>query len=549
MDQFKNLINGLSLLQRASIAAAVLIAGSALYAVVHYRREGDFRPLYTSMAPEDAALVVQKLKESGVDYRLAENGGTVMVASTRLADARLTLASAGLPKSGRIGFELFDKTNFGATELVEHINYQRALEGELERSIMSMAEVIQARVHLTFPKESVFLDQQQPAKASVMVKLHPGARLSAQNVVAVSHLVASAVEGLNPDGVAVLDMDGNLLSRPRLSATSDSQVTSEALEVRQQIEHDLVSKINVTLEPLLGASEFRAGASVDCDLTSAEQQEETFNPDQSVMVSSQKSEDTNERGAAGGIPGTAANLPHPPGPSTGSGSSHRTENVTYQSSRIVKHTRIPQGVIRRMSLSVLVGQPAHWEGSGKSRRRVLVPPSPEKLKTIRDLIAGVTGFSADRGDQLIVETLPFESAVEADPGLFAPVSTAKPSAGPPWLDFVIKYQNAIMIAVGLLTAFSFLLKIALRFMKGRPAQSANAEISRELPPSVLERQPAAPASQPAPESVPAAASLQVPMVPLPPADEKAAGRIRTLAQNEPDLAANVLRMWLQNQRS
>src|SRR5208283_302538 len=154
----------------------------------------------------------------------------------RLADSRLTLASAGLPKSGRIGFELFDKTNFGATELVEHINHQRALEGELERSVMSMAEVVQARVHLTFPKESVFLDQQQPAKASVMVKLRPGARISPQNVVAITNMIASAVEGLNPDGVAVLDMDGNLLSRPRLAAGSDSQVTSEAIEVRRQLE-------------------------------------------------------------------------------------------------------------------------------------------------------------------------------------------------------------------------------------------------------------------------------------------------------------------------
>ena len=152
MDQFKNLINGLTLLHRASIAAAVIIAGGAIFAVVHYRHEGDFRPLYSAMAPEDAALVVQKLKESGVDYRLAENGGTVLVSSARLADSRLTLASAGLPKSGRIGFELFDKTNFGATELVEHINYQRALEGELERSVMSMAEVVQARVHLTLPE-------------------------------------------------------------------------------------------------------------------------------------------------------------------------------------------------------------------------------------------------------------------------------------------------------------------------------------------------------------------------------------------------------------
>jgi flagellar M-ring protein FliF len=549
MDQFKNLISGLTLLQRMSIAAAALIAGGGIFAVVHYRHEGDFRALYSAMAPEDAAQVVQKLKESGVDYRLTENGGTVLVPSDRLADSRLTLASAGLPKSGRIGFELFDKTNFGATELVEHINYQRALEGELERSIMSMAEVVQGRVHLTFPKESVFLDQQQPAKASVMVKLRPGARISAQNVVAITNLIASAVEGLSPDGVAVLDMDGNLLSRPRLGAAGDSQVTSEALEVRQQMERDLVSKIGATLEPLLGASQFRAGASVDFDLTSGEQQEETFNPDQSVMVSSQKSEDSNERPSLGGIPGTASNLPNPPQQSRSvSGSAHRTENVTYQSSRVVKHTKIPQGVIRRVSLSVLVGQKEHWEGAGKTRRRVVVPPSPEKLKTIRDLVAGVTGFREDRGDQLIVETLPFESALDADPGLFSPASAAKPSAGPPWLDFIQKYQSALMIAVALLTVLSVLLRVALSLSRGAK-HSETPEVQPELASPDYEPQLEQPPGQASSASAAKLTGRMSAPAGLMVSDEEAVGRVRTLAQNDPVVAATVLRMWLQNQKA
>ena len=129
------------------------------------------------------------------------------------------MAAAGLPKSGRIGFELFDKANLGATEFTEHVNYRRALEGELERSVMSLAEVEQARVHLTFPKESVFLDEQQPAKASVLVRLRPGARLAPQNVLAIDHLVASAVEGLSPDAVSVLDMNGNLLGRPEAAGS------------------------------------------------------------------------------------------------------------------------------------------------------------------------------------------------------------------------------------------------------------------------------------------------------------------------------------------
>ena len=147
----------------------------------------------------------------------------MLVPSAKLAELRLGMAAAGLPKTGRIGFELFDKMNLGATEFTEHINYRRALEGELERSVMSLAEVEQARVHLTFPKDSVFLEAQQPAKASVLVKTRPGARLAPQNVVAIYHLVASAVEGLAPDAVSVLDMNGNLLSRPRAPGRSTAR--------------------------------------------------------------------------------------------------------------------------------------------------------------------------------------------------------------------------------------------------------------------------------------------------------------------------------------
>src|SRR5579864_1187250 len=198
MDQLKKLLDSLSIAQRISIVLVALLAGGGLLGFSRWRHETDFRPLFTSMSPEEAGAVVQKIKESGTEYRLSETAATVLVPSARIAELRLQLAAAGLPKSGRIGYELFDKTAFGTTEYVEHINYHRALEGELERSVMSLAEVEQARVHLTFPKDSVFLEAQQPAKASVMVKLKPGARISAGNVQAICHLVASAVEGLAP---------------------------------------------------------------------------------------------------------------------------------------------------------------------------------------------------------------------------------------------------------------------------------------------------------------------------------------------------------------
>src|ERR1019366_5383384 len=205
-------------------------------------------------------------------------------------------------------------------------------------------------------------------------------------------------------------------SRGGLRGGHGSEVTSESLEVRQQIEKSLVAKISETLEPLLGAKGFRAGASVDYDLTSGEQQEETLDPSRSVMVSSQKTEDVTEHATTSGIPGTASNLPQQASSSAkgSNGTSRRTENVTYQTSRVIRHTKIPQGVIRRMSLAVLVDQSVHWEGEGANKHRVLVPPAPETLKIIKDLVAGIAGLDVKRGDQLIVETLPFESSLNSE---------------------------------------------------------------------------------------------------------------------------------------
>src|ERR1019366_673165 len=373
---------------------------------------------------------VQKLKESGADYRLPESGGSVLVPSARLAELRLTMASIGLPKSGRIGFELFDKVNLGATEFTEHVNYRRALEGELERTVMTLAEVEQARVHLTFPKESVFVEAQQPAKASVLVKIRPGARIAPQNVIAITHLVASAVEGLSPEAVSLLDMNGNLLSRPMAASSLDGTGPSAAsLDYRHQIEADLIAKIGAALGPLLGSEKFRAGVSVECDFTGAELSEEIFDPARSVMLSSQRTEDSTGGTVANGIPGTASALPRPtPRPNGNSNKSSRTtENIAYQSSRSVKKTHLPAGVLRKMSLAVLVDQDVTWEKDKNSFKRILVPPPPEKLKVIHDLVAGITGFSAERGDQLVIETLPFETTLLLEPpGLPGAAAPNKP---------------------------------------------------------------------------------------------------------------------------
>jgi flagellar M-ring protein FliF len=446
MDQLKKLVAGLSLKQRISIGVTAALILAAIYGFSHWRREQDFKPLYTGVAAEDAAAIIQKIKESGSDYRLSETGGVISVPSAKVAELRLEMAAAGLPKSGRIGFELFDKTTFGATEFVEHVNYNRALEGELERSIGSLNEIEQARVHLTAAKDSVFIESREPAKASVVVRLKPGAALSPQNVAAIQQLVGSAVEALNPDDVSVVDTRGNLLSRRKLS-TEDDAADAQLLR-RQRLEHDLVEKINATLEPLLGHDKFRAGAAVDCDITSSEQNEETFDPTKSVMVSSQKSEEVIAGGSTAGIPGTATNLPRPPARVGGPASttSRRTENINYQSSHLVRKTRIPEGGIKRMSIAVLLAQAVRWEGKGSARKAVPIPPTPETLKVVHDLVAGVTGFDQQRGDQITVESLPFASTLEPEMGL--PGSGAAGPAKPKTWKDLLKDPN-MLIAAGI----------------------------------------------------------------------------------------------------
>ena len=557
MSQFKALIANLSLRQRILIVAAAVLVAGGLVAFTHWRREQDFRPLYTNLAAEDAGAVVQKLRESGTEFRLSENGTTVLAPSERVAELRLQMASAGLPKSGRAGFELFDKTNFGVTDFAEHINFRRALEGELERSVMALAEVESARVHLTFSKDSVFLEAQQPAKASVLVRLKPGARLAPANVLAVCHLVASAVEGLAPEAVSVLDMNGNLLNRPRATAPDGEQPSEAALDYKQQVEKDLLAKINTTLEAVTGPEKYRAGVSVECDFSGGEQTEEAFDPARSVMTSSQKTEDVSGANAASGVPGTASALPRPssrPG-SSGLGMTRRTESINYQTSRTVRHLRLPQGVVKRISAAVLLDFGLRWEGSGPRAKRILEPPSPERLTAVRDLVAGAIGLDNARGDQLILEAIPFEQTLAIEPPP-APAPPQAPAPGtvalPPWLERVLSqkvYAAAVAGAVLLLAAVWFFMRRKrqqanvgmVAALAGRAAgeiASPADAAQRELESRLVEQQAAKQRLE-----AEALSALKLPPVTTKKA-EVLTKHIAETVKKDPVGAAQILRTWL-----
>jgi len=237
-----------------------------------------------------------------------------------------------------------------------------------------------------------------------------------------------------------------------------------------------LAKIQSTLEPLLGADRFRASVSAECDFSSGEQSEESFDPARSVMVNSQKSEDVAPAAMAGGVPGTASNLPRPPARAAGgaSGASRRTEEISYQSSRLVRRVNLPQGELKRVSVSLLLDQEVRWEGKAPHLQQVLVPPSAEKLKTIRDLVAGVISFKAERGDQLIVETLPFEATLRTEPpspAAPAPAPAAPAGRLPAWLRSP-RGMGAVAGGAILLLALAV---VGFRRLRRQPGRSATTQ--------------------------------------------------------------------------
>jgi flagellar M-ring protein FliF len=563
MNQLTQLFRRLSVAQRIWLAATVVAVVGGLSALAHWNQERDFKPLFSNVAAEDAGPMLAKLREAGADYRLEDNGSTVLVPSARVAELRIEMASAGLPKSGRIGFELFDKANFGASEFAEQVNYHRAIEGELERSVMSIREVEQARVHITLAKDSLYAESREPAKASVLVKLRHAAALSPQNVAAICQLTASAVAGLSPDQVSLVDTNGNLLNRPRPGSAADGADTAATLDYRKSVERDVQNKIAATLEPLLGASHFRAGVSAVVDLTSGEQSEEVFDPTKSVMLTSQQTQDGPAVQAASGVPGVASNLPIPTAkPVTGASNYARhTENVSYQSSRLVKHTRLPQGSVKKLSLSVLVDHDLRWEGLGDKAKRIVEAPSAEKLKVIRDLVAASTGLDTNRGDQLVVEAFPFEATLTAEPVSLNPTPAAPPvtqSLLPRWLQTLMGKNPLVLAGVGAAVLLAMVAVVVVVLRKGQAAKrrmeataaatiaAANARVALPSPQELerrIEGRMAEQAAEAARAEAEALMSLKIPSVKTK-KTEVLSKHIGSEAKADPTAVAQVVRTWL-----
>ncbi len=415
-NQAKEFFAGLTVTQRLLLAGAVIVSVAVLLVFTHLIGTPDFKPLVTGMEASDAQALGAKLAAKAIPYEISTDGKSVSVPSDKLDSSRMEIASQGMPRSGRFGFELFDKVNWGQTEFDEKVNYQRALEGELERSIQTLKDVESARVHLVLPTDSIFLDKEREAKASVVLTLRSG-KLSEETQLGIARLVAGAVDKLQPEDVTVIDAETNRpLGVPKRDGFSGDG----------NLEQELSKRLVATLDPVVGADHVRASVNVDYDSSTSEENQETYDPKSAVAVTLQKSEEQVGGALNGGVPGTSSNVPTETAGSkpvvvTGDGNqTSKSESSTFAVNRVVRRTTQPAGRIRRITAALLVDNAVEIKqenGKSVAARR---PRTPEELKQIEELASAAIGLDVSRGDSLAVKNLAFEQ-----PPVEAPVKPTK----------------------------------------------------------------------------------------------------------------------------
>jgi flagellar M-ring protein FliF len=380
----------------AALLLLALIGGLAWYGL-----RTDWRTLYADLDPEDVRQTGLILAQAQIPYDTTANGSGIRVPADQLDKARLATAAKGGVKSGRLGFEIFDKPNWVGSEFDEQVNYQRALEGELEHTVGSLTDVESARVHLVMPHDSLFREQERPAKASVVIKLRHRS-LADGEPDAIRNLVASAVDGLTPDRVVLVDAAGHMPLGPK---TADAQ----RLTAEEALEEKLVS----TLEPVTGVGNVRASVTLDYDTAATEETQETYDPDQTVTLSMQRTDQTTgPQTVAAGVPGTASNAPNsqalPVYPQqTTPPQSAKTESGTYGASKTVRHVMQNPGRVRRLTAAIVVND-RMAQTATRSKAAVWQPRTADELRNLTALAQAAVGFDTARGDMVTVEDLTFE---------------------------------------------------------------------------------------------------------------------------------------------
>jgi len=354
-SQAKEVSQALSASQKISlmIVVSALMAGIILAGI--WSKTPSYKPLYSGISGENVAEVVALLEDEKIPYKLSSDGTGISVPSEKLQDVRLMLAGDGALMGGGAGFELFDGKNIGMTEFMQKLNYQRALQGELARTISQLSEVERARVHIVMPKESLFKEKEEEASASVVVKLKRGRILRQSQVNGISELVANAVEGMEIEGVAVIDSRGNVLTSGRKEGISYG--ASDNVEIKQTFEKEMEKKVTSMLDKAVGRGNSIVKVSAVMDFERSETFEEIFDPDSVVVRSEQRSVENyaDTEGVPGGTPGVKANILGGGNEAAASStSSKKNETINYEVSRTTKKTVSPLGELKSISVAVLI---------------------------------------------------------------------------------------------------------------------------------------------------------------------------------------------------
>jgi len=445
LGELQQRFGALNLQQRLIVAAALFLLISVLIFVsVSGRSKDDYRVLFSSINERDGAAIVAALQQMNVPYKFTEGGAAILVPESSVYETRLRLAGQGLPKAGNVGFELLENQKMGTSQFVEQVNYQRGLEGELARSIGSLAQVKSARVMLAIPKQTAFMREQEKPTASVVVTMHPGRFLDTQQVAAITNLVGSSVPNLGPANVTIVDAEGSLLApnAQRLMGLDSTQLKYVA-----ELESALSKRVQAILEPITGKENIRAQVTVDMDFGELERTEETFGrnspPNQSSIRSQQTNEAATPGAAAAGVPGALTNQPPgaaqapinapggaaantgpqnlnaPPTSSSATASNiKRDATINYELDRAIQSIKSQKGQVRRVSAGVVVNfkQPTGVDKDGKPLKPV--PYSAKELEQINNLARDALGFNERRGDSVSVANIPFKIEPDLEPPFY-----------------------------------------------------------------------------------------------------------------------------------
>ncbi|MBW8077495.1 MAG: flagellar basal body M-ring protein FliF [Gallionella sp.] len=532
-------LNQLNPRQMISIAVGVAALIALLTSLWMWGQAPDYRVLYSNISDRDGGSIIESLQQLNVPYKFAEGGGAVLVPSNLVYETRLKLATQGLPKGGTVGFELMENQKFGISQFAEQVNYQRALEGELARSVQSIAAVQGARVHLAIPKPTVFVKEQQKPSASVVLTLHPGRFLDSAQVSAIVHLISSSVPDMSAKNVTVVDQSGTLLSANH-DGIGNEGLDASQLKYIQQIEQNYVQRVEAILTPMVGATNVRAQVTADIDFSQTEQTAESYkpntNPKDSTLRSQQSVESTNGSAtSASGVPGALSNQPPVPAtaPITAAAGSpapaisstptsmHKESTVNYEVDRTIRHTTLPVGTIKRISIAVVVNNRKVTDAKGVVSFK---PLTADEKTQINNLVSDAVGFDQSRGDTLNVQNVAFNDEKEITPEV--PLWKQ-----PDTIELAKNLAKYLLIAVVMLFVVFGIIKPALKPLLARPAQPMDTATAAE---ETGTQTAGGTAEQYAAHAAPAAAQSY----------EHGLQAARQIAQQDPKIVASVIKEWV-----